>query len=114
MLDRPSACDSWACSHMPSLEGRNMLEFIKIATLPASILLAFVLLLLLFRGPKVVPNLARSGFSLKTWLTAKGLRDDAGSTIRSANGLIMRVNRDGEGNRQVVVDETINLSTRSL
>lgn len=92
-----------------------MLDFLRIATLPLTILLSFVLLLLLFRGPKVVPHLARSGFSLRTWLTGKGLRDDAGSTIRSANGLEMRVERDKvTGVRKVVVGETINLSSRTL
>ncbi len=92
-----------------------MLEVIKIVTLPISMLLAFVLVSLVVRGPKVLPHLARSGFSLKTWLTAKGLRDGSGSTIRSANGLVMRVKRESiQGAKQVVVDETINLSSRAL
>lgn len=91
-----------------------MTDLLRIVTLPISVLLLFVLLLLLVRGTKVAPQLARSGFNLKTWLTGRGLRDDADSTIRSANGLVMRVERDKAGNRTVTLDETINLSSRRL
>jgi hypothetical protein len=92
-----------------------MLEVLKIATLPITVFLAYALFRLLQRGPTLVPHLARSGFSLKTWLTGTGLRDEANSTIRSANGLVMRVQRDkNSGERKVIVEETINLSSRAL
>jgi len=88
-----------------------MLEFIRLATIPLTVVLIVVLIRLLFRAPKVIPNLSRSGFSLGTWLTGKGLKDDAGSTIRTGHGLSVRIERDAQGKKErAVVDETINLS----
>lgn len=92
-----------------------MLDILKLATVPLTVLLLLVFLRMLFRGPQVVTQLSRSGFSLRTWLTGTGLRDDAGSTTRSGYGLVMRINRDKAGlTSQVEVGETINLSSPRL
>ena len=91
-----------------------MLEIIRLATIPLTVLLILVLFRLVFRGPQVVTQLSRSGFSLRTWLTGTGLRDDAGSTTRSGHGLVMGVTIDKDGQERVEVGETINLSSPRL
>ncbi len=92
-----------------------MIDVLRVLSLPVTVLLIFVLFRLLTRGPHSIPQLSRSGFNLATWLTGKGIRDDAGSSIRTGHGLVMRIERDRYGNRKrVIVDETTNLSDGDL
>ena len=84
-----------------------MTEFLRVATIPVTVLLAFVLFLLLTRGRRLAPRLAREGFNLRSWLTGV-VRDRSGSVVPPARGggLVMAVRHDKDGNRTVEVSET--------
>jgi hypothetical protein len=86
-----------------------MLEILRLLSIPLVIVMLYVLIKLWLRGPAVIPELARSGFSLKAYLTGRGLHDNAGSSIRKTKGLVAIQDEDG-----LEISETINLSSGRL
>ena len=91
-----------------------MIEILKIVTIPLTVFLIYVFYRLLRDGGTLLPQLARTGFSWRSWITGKGMRDDADSTIRTGNGLLMAAKADASGAKRVIVEETTNLSSSRL
>jgi hypothetical protein len=86
-----------------------MLEILRLLSIPVAILLTFVVVRLWLHGPRVIPELARSGFSLRSYLSGKGMRDHEGSSIATTKAPVVTRREDG-----LEIVETINLSSGNL
>lgn len=86
-----------------------MLEAIRLLSLILFILMAYLFVSVWFRRSSVVPELLRSGFGFRAFLTGSSLRDDASSSIRKRKGLVVTEHKDG-----LEVTETITVSSGHL
>jgi hypothetical protein len=86
-----------------------MLEILRLLAIPVAVVLTFVVLRVWLRGPRVLPELARSGFSLQSYFTGRGMRDHKGSSIATTKAPVVTRHEDG-----LEIRETINLSSGNL
>jgi hypothetical protein len=86
-----------------------MLEILRLLSIPVAVVLGFVVLRVWLHGPKVIPELARSGFSLRAYVSGKGMRDHEGSSIATTKAPVVARHEDG-----LEITETINLSSGNL
>lgn len=91
-----------------------MSEILGIATVPITVILVYVLYRILRDGNTLLPQLARTGFSWRSWVTGRGMKEDADSTIRTGNGLLIVSEPDPRGTHHITVEETTNLSSSRL